>query len=60
MELRRFSSQYMILYVVKIGVVQADWVRSMPGLIFLLKASLTVSEEGNELFRLHMCVGVCT
>jgi len=31
----------------------------MPGLMFLLEASLIVSEEGNELFRLHMCVGVC-
>lgn len=50
----------MVQYVVKIGVVQAGWVRSMPGLIFLLKASLIVSEEVNELFRLHMCVGVCT
>lgn len=48
----------MIQYVVKIGVAQADWVRSMPGLV-LLEASLIVSEEGNGLFRLRMCVGVC-
>lgn len=39
----------MIQYVVKIVVAQADWIRSMPGLIFLLKASLIMSEEGNEL-----------
>lgn len=49
----------MIQYVVIIGVAQADWVRSVPGLIFLLKASLIMS-EGNELFRLQMCVGVFT
>lgn len=50
----------MIQCVVKTGVAQANLVRSMPRLMFLLEALLIVSEEGNELFRLHMCVGVHT
>lgn len=47
----------MILYVVKVGVAQANWVRSMPALMFVLEASLIVSEEVNELFRLPYVCG---